>query len=213
MSHQTFRLLLTQGQPRANQATQTEVLYQATAFFNLTYRHNPFSSLKLQPSWYENKSKGFSEHASPNNLWLSYSRHLTTHQICNDTSFKKSNKTLAVTTTVKKLQKDSDHIHILTTDAQTARHGTKKFRSTHGISREAGVYGYSMETGYFHGLPFNTPFGTDAMRPTWPLKPHTVYSPASNTLTLLSCLRGEACWHGSGGKYMAFLEWSSSCFA
>lgn len=46
-----------------------------------------------------------------------------------------------------------------------------------------------METGYFHGLPFNTPFGTDAMKPTWPLELHTVYGHVSNTLALLNCLK------------------------
>lgn len=48
--HQILRLLLTQEQSKANQAMQTEVLYQPTAFLSLAYRPNPFSSLKLQPS-------------------------------------------------------------------------------------------------------------------------------------------------------------------
>lgn len=48
--HQILRLLLTQGQSKANQAMQTEVLYQATAFLSLAYRPKPFSSLKLQPN-------------------------------------------------------------------------------------------------------------------------------------------------------------------
>lgn len=55
------------------------------------------------------------------------------------------------------------------------------------------MYGHSMETGYFHGLPFNTPFRTEAMKPTWPLKPHTVYSHVPNTLTLLNGPESEAC--------------------
>lgn len=73
----------------------------------------------------------------------------------------KSNKTLAIIS-VKKLQKASDHAHILTTDVERE----KKSKNVNGISRKAAMYGHSTETGYFHGLPFNTPFGSDAMKPT-----------------------------------------------
>lgn len=60
------------------------------------------------------------------------------HQICYDTSARKSNKTLAIIS-VKKLQKDSDYAHILTTDVETARHCTKKYRNVNGISRESAM--------------------------------------------------------------------------
>lgn len=75
----------------------------------------------------------------------------------------KSNTTLTVIP-VKKPQKDSDYVHVLrTSDVETVRHCTKKDRNINGINRGAVMNRRSMKIRDFHGLPFNSPFGVDAM--------------------------------------------------
>lgn len=62
------------------------------------------------------------------------------------------------------LHKDSDHAHVLgTSDIETARHCTKKYRNINRINRGAVINRHSMEIRDFHRLPFNIPFGADAM--------------------------------------------------